>query len=91
MSNNIFLAVIALSECVAVVLLVEIWRRRSHLLVKLLSSFVVIVPVLGPFMYFWATRMPPPQDPALRNERMRGDYTQMMISRRRDLDRKNRT
>jgi len=89
---TLFWVMSGISEALAVWFLVEIWKRHTHIALRLGYSAIVVIPLLGPLMYLWVSRMPSAQSSDLMNRNMRyGDYTQRQITRRRDLDKYNRT
>jgi hypothetical protein len=47
------------SVVLALPLVVRLWRSDEVPLLKVLTTFVLFIPVLGPLMYFMAYRAPP--------------------------------
>ena len=56
------------SELVALWLLWQLWHSQEPLVFKLPLSVLVFVPILGPLLVLWITRMPDPHLKAFRDE-----------------------
>jgi hypothetical protein len=59
---HILLGVAAASTLVAIPLAISLWRSGEVMPLKILTTVVLFVPVLGPLMYLLAYRAPPPVD-----------------------------
>jgi len=66
--------VVAISELVALVLIVRIWRSNEFRVLKVLLSCVVLIPVLGPFLVLWIVAFPNRAPEAVQNRGSRGNY-----------------
>lgn len=64
---------------VSAFLLFKLWLKEDFLFMKILISLVVIIPFLGPAMYFFITGNEK-TNPALNNTMPRGGYTHLWIS-----------
>lgn len=75
---------IFLSELVSLFLLWKLWMSQEYLFLKILISFIVVVPFIGPFFYAFITDTTKPQDVSLMNENKGtyGSYTQEWITMR---------
>ena len=61
------LVVIALSEIVALWLIVRIWRSADPLVFKFALTALAIVPFFGPLFVVWASNFPPRLPESLRD------------------------
>jgi 4-amino-4-deoxy-L-arabinose transferase-like glycosyltransferase len=87
---KIIVLLTALSEFVALLLIVRIWRTRLRVLPKVGWSAFVCLPVLGPLAFLWIQSWPPPQDPRLQDRLPSdGSFFHSELSKRRDLDKHN--
>ena len=66
--------VIGISELVAVVLVVRIWRSNEFLFLRILLSLVAFAPVIGPIVVLWVSRFPEVAPDVMQNRGKRGDY-----------------
>lgn len=71
---------IAVSEIISLVLLFRLWRGAEPFALKVLGSLVVVIPFLGPIMYWFGAGKLEPQAPHLQNTGPRGEYTHRLIS-----------
>ena len=67
MDQPILVAVIVLSEAVALWLVVRVWRSHDPLVLKVALSLLAAVPVLGPIAVGWIASFPPPLPHELRD------------------------
>lgn len=73
------LSAIILSEMVSAFLSMKLWQKEEFLSMKILISLVLVIPLLGPAMYFFITGGGK-VTPALNNTMPRSEYTHMWIS-----------
>jgi hypothetical protein len=59
---------VLLSELLASILIVKLWRSDELLFFKIAYSLIVLIPFLGPFIVLWSANMPPSMHPALRDK-----------------------
>lgn len=81
MDPFLIVAIVA-SEIVALVLMVRTWMKPDYVILKLLLSVVLLIPIVGPFLYFFANDRTSPQKDCLKNNLPRGWYTDRWISMR---------
>lgn len=75
----IMILAIALSEMLSAFLLYKLWKREEFLFMKALISLLLIIPFLGPAMYFFITDNEK-TTAALNNTMPRGEYTHRWVS-----------
>lgn len=78
--DPILIITIALSELIALMLIMRTWMRDDYVFLKLLLSMVLLVPVVGPLFYLFANDRTPPQSENLKNDLPRGWCTDRWIS-----------
>jgi hypothetical protein len=66
--------VVAVSELVALAVIVRIWRSREFLVLKVLLSAIALVPVLGPLLALWIGAFPNEARESVQDRGSRGDY-----------------
>ena len=66
--------VVAISELVALVLILRIWRSREFLVLKVLVSVIALIPFFGPLLVLWIGGFPNEAPEAMQNQGPRGDY-----------------
>jgi hypothetical protein len=72
------LTIAVLSWLLSLYLLTRLWRSKDLLPIKLGLTLLLLVPVFGPFVYFWTLSFPAPMHPDLRDRWGRGaDLTHM--------------
>ena len=57
----------AVSEAVALLLVVRLWRSGDFLALKLALSVLALIPVAGPLLVLWLSNFPDPLPPALQD------------------------
>jgi len=70
----IILWVLLISELVAFMLIVRIWRSGETMALKILLSLVALIPVLGPLLALWIVAFPNEAPEAIQNRGPRGNY-----------------
>jgi len=70
----IILWVVLISELVAFMLIVRIWRSDEIIVLKVLLSGVVLIPVLGPLLTLWIVAFPNEAPETIQNRGPRGNY-----------------
>jgi len=70
----IVLWVVLISELVAFMLIVRIWRSHEILILKVLLSGVALIPVLGPLLALWIVAFPNEAPETIQNRGPRGNY-----------------
>lgn len=73
--------VIGLSWSVSAVLLIHLWKGREPLFFKIAFTLILVVPLLGPFMYWWIQSMPPSQSRDLQDYISQGNVLRRWRSR----------
>lgn len=71
---------LAISEFVGLFLVVKLVRSRTHWATKPAYSVVLLVPIVGPAIYFFLREATPPQSPDLMNTGPRSDYLHRWLS-----------
>jgi hypothetical protein len=66
--------VVALSELVAIVLIVRIWRSHDILFLKLALTIIALIPVAGPVLALWIGAFPNRASETVQNRGSRGQY-----------------
>ena len=56
------------SEIFAIFLIWHIWRKDDYKIMKILMTFVALIPILGPLGVLWANGMPPIRNRAYQNQ-----------------------
>lgn len=59
--------VVFLSEVVAAFLIFRLWRSNEHISLKILLSFIALIPVFGLIFVLWSINVPNPTNAALRD------------------------
>ncbi len=80
--NEYLLAVIIVSELIALYLLLRLWKSNEHVLLKFMGSLMLLLPCIGPLFFVFVFGMPDPQSVENQNRGPRGDYTHSWISMR---------
>jgi hypothetical protein len=70
----IVLWVLLISELVAFMLTVRIWRSGEIIALKVLLSLVALIPALGPLLALWIIAFPNEAPEAIQNRGPRGNY-----------------
>ena len=82
MSLDLWVA-IAISELISMFVIFILWRSVESQWSKIVLTIVLLVPFVGPVMYFLAADNTPPQRPDLRNDGLPyGEYTRRWIAMR---------
>jgi|SRR5690606_9719134 len=82
LSVELYIA-IALSELVSLFLIFRLWRSAEPLWLKTILTIVLLIPFIGPLMYFFATDNTATQRLNLRNDNLPyGEYTRRWITMR---------
>src|SRR2546427_12109883 len=66
--------VVAVSELVALPVIVRIWRSREFLVLKVALSAIALIPVLGPLLALWIAAFPNEARESVQERGSRGDY-----------------
>lgn len=53
--DPVLVVAIVLSETVALVLAVRMWLSRDYVFFKVILTFILIIPLIGPVLYFLQT------------------------------------
>lgn len=77
---NWLFVLIVFSELVSVYFFVKIWKNQDYLLIKILMSALVLIPIVGPFLYLFVSDDTQPQSPLLKNNKPMSYYTHGWIS-----------
>lgn len=88
MNSLILIAIV--SAIVSVAAVPRILKSDDHTAFKVACILIVLIPVLGPLMYFWTSNMPQKQSPEMQGRESYGNFFHRQLSRRRDLDKHNR-
>lgn len=70
------------SEVIAIMLIVRVWRSNIGTFEKLALSLLALVPVLGLFLAWWLFHDPSPMPPHLRNYGPRGSVLHKWLAAR---------
>jgi hypothetical protein len=66
--------VVAVSELVALVVVVRIWRSGELATLKILLSAIALIPLLGPLLALWISAFPNEAPENMQNRGFRGNY-----------------
>lgn len=77
--NYVMFSLMAIAWIFGLILLVRLFRSERSIFEKFAGGVLLLVPVFGPFLYQFVIEPPPPQNPRLRANGARGDYTQRWI------------
>ena len=67
--------IIAVSEMIALLLIIRVWRTKLGAFEKSALSLLALVPIVGPFFAWWLCHDPGPAHPALQAKGPRGTMT----------------
>jgi hypothetical protein len=70
--TTVILAVVMVSELVAIWLITKIARTDDYLLLKMGLALIALIPVVGPLMTLWIANFPPSQPPGFQDRVGRG-------------------
>lgn len=71
-----------ISELFSLYLIFRLWAKKDYLLLKVLAGLILLIPFLGPLMYFFIMHERTPVASGLKNTGPRGEYTHGWISTR---------
>ncbi len=80
--NEYLLVLILVSEMVSVFLIYKVWKSKEYLVFKVIGTFLIFIPFVGPLFILFIFDMPSSQNKALQNRGGRGHYTHSWISQR---------
>lgn len=78
--NLFVLAALIFSEMLSAFLIYRLLSSKRNWFEKLVYCVVLLIPFVGPLVYFFLSEEVPPQPPLLRNEGPRGAYTHNMLA-----------
>jgi uncharacterized membrane protein YqjE len=81
--------VVILSEILAALLIWRIWHRDDYRIMKIVASFVALIPVVGTLGVLWAYGFPPVKPRALQNRNRIIPTTEVFDRWRHVLDEKD--
>lgn len=64
--DNLFLVIVGISEIISLYCIYKLWKGCDKFLKKVLWSFILVIPLLGPIFYGGMHNPPPPQSEDLK-------------------------